>query len=144
MPVLPEVASTMVLFPGTMRPSASAASIIATPILSFRLPAGLYISSLARTSPPPSGDRRSSRTIGVPPTMSARLSGMERADTFTGATLTTGGPPAQALDRLGALGRGRLGRYGLVEVVGLDGGGAGIPRGGQQLVGEGAKRPGQE
>ena len=41
MPVLPEVASTIVVRPGWIRPSRSAASIIATPILSLTLPAGL-------------------------------------------------------------------------------------------------------
>ncbi len=41
MPVLPEVASTIVVRPGSIRPSASAASIMATPIRSFTLPAGL-------------------------------------------------------------------------------------------------------
>src|SRR4051794_15234423 len=75
MPVLPEVASTIVVRPGSMRPSASAASIIATPILSFTLPAGLYASSFAISSAPQSGARRVSRTSGVPPTRSARLSG---------------------------------------------------------------------
>jgi hypothetical protein len=40
-PVLPEVGSTIVLRPGWMRPSASAASIIDTPIRSLTLPAGL-------------------------------------------------------------------------------------------------------
>ena len=41
MPVLPEVASTMVVRPGSIRPSASAASIMATPMRSLTLPAGL-------------------------------------------------------------------------------------------------------
>ena len=41
MPVLPEVASTIVDLPGSILPSASAASIMATPILSLTLPAGL-------------------------------------------------------------------------------------------------------
>ena len=41
MPVLPEVDSTIVLRPGSIRPSASAASIIATPMRSFTEPAGL-------------------------------------------------------------------------------------------------------
>ena len=41
MPVLPDVDSTIVLRPGSIRSSASAASIIATPILSLTLPAGL-------------------------------------------------------------------------------------------------------
>src|SRR5215210_4854588 len=75
MPVLPEVASTIVVRPGSIRPSASAASIIATPILSFTLPAGLYASSFAISSARQSGARRVSRTSGVPPTRSARLSG---------------------------------------------------------------------
>src|SRR3954468_11330064 len=76
MPVLPDVASTIVVRPGSMRPSASAASIIATPILSFTLPAGLYASSLPISSAPLSGAGRVRRTIGVPPTRSARLDGM--------------------------------------------------------------------
>jgi hypothetical protein len=41
MPVLPEVDSTITFRPGSIRPSASAASIMATPILSLTLPAGL-------------------------------------------------------------------------------------------------------
>ena len=78
MPVLPDVDSTIVLRPGSMRPSASAASIIATPIRSFTLPAGLYASSLAISSASQSGATRVSRTIGVFPTRSARLSGIAR------------------------------------------------------------------
>ena len=46
MPVLPDVASTIVVRPGSMRPSASAASIIATPMRSFTDPPGLNASSL--------------------------------------------------------------------------------------------------
>ena len=46
MPVLPLVASTIVVLPGSIRPSASAASIIATPMRSLTEPPGLYISSL--------------------------------------------------------------------------------------------------
>ena len=41
MPVLPLVASTIVVLPGVILPSASAASIMATPIRSLTLPAGL-------------------------------------------------------------------------------------------------------
>ena len=77
-PVLPEVDSTIVLRPGSIRPSASAASIIATPMRSLTLPPGLYASSFAISSAPQSGARRVSRTIGVPPTRSARLSGIMR------------------------------------------------------------------
>src|SRR4051812_42819056 len=76
MPVLPDVASTTVVRPGSISPAASAASIIATPILSFTLPAGLYASSLPISSAPQSGATRVKRTIGVPPTRSARLAGI--------------------------------------------------------------------
>src|SRR5436309_3224339 len=79
MPVLPEVASTIVVRPGSIRPSASAASIIATPILSLTLPAGLYASSLPISSAPQSGATRVKRTSGVLPTRSARLAGMALA-----------------------------------------------------------------
>jgi hypothetical protein len=39
--VFPEVDSTIVFRPGSIRPSASAASIMATPMRSLTLPAGL-------------------------------------------------------------------------------------------------------
>src|SRR4029079_16118510 len=78
MPVLPEVDSTIVFLPGSMRPSASAASIIATPILSLTLPPGLCASSLPISSAPKSGATRPSLTSGVLPIRSARLSGMAR------------------------------------------------------------------
>jgi hypothetical protein len=77
MPVLPLVASTIVVRPGSMRPSASAASIIATPMRSLTEPPGLSISSLPNSSPPASPVMRVSRTIGVRPTCSAMLTGME-------------------------------------------------------------------
>src|SRR5262245_3332803 len=80
MPVLPLVASTTVVRPGSIRPSCSAASIIATPIRSLTDPPGLNISSLPKTSAPPSGARRASWTIGVRPTWSAMLIGMEPID----------------------------------------------------------------
>src|SRR4051794_38572446 len=76
MPVLPEVASTIVVRPGSMMPSASAASSIATPIRSLTLPAGLYASSLPINSAPQSGASRVIRTSGVRPTRSARFDGM--------------------------------------------------------------------
>ncbi len=47
-PVLPLVASTIVVRPGSIRPSASAASIMATPMRSLTEPPGLNISSLAK------------------------------------------------------------------------------------------------
>jgi hypothetical protein len=67
MPVLPLVASTIVVRPGSIRPSASAAAIIATPMRSLTEPPGLSISSLAKI-PTPSGAMRVSCTIGVRPT----------------------------------------------------------------------------
>src|SRR5215210_1539975 len=85
MPVLPEVDSTIVLRPGSILPSASAASIMATPILSLTLPAGLYASSFAISSAPQFGATRVRRTIGVFPIRSARLSVMARVG---GETLT--------------------------------------------------------
>ena len=66
-PVLPEVASTIVERPGSMSPSASAASIIATPMRSLTLPPGLKDSSLPN-SRTPSGAIRVSSSIGVRPT----------------------------------------------------------------------------
>src|SRR5919108_4006528 len=76
MPVFPDVGSTIVLRPGSMRPSASAASSIATPIRSLTLPAGLCDSSFPISSASQSGTTRVSRTIGVLPIRSARLSGI--------------------------------------------------------------------
>src|SRR4051794_30022103 len=95
MPVLPEVGSTIVVRPGAIRPSASAASIIATPILSLTLPAGLYASSLPTISAPESGATRVRRAIGVLPTRSARLSGIARAggDTSTPARVSARADP---------------------------------------------------
>src|SRR6185295_16231167 len=94
MPVLPEVGSTIVLFPGSIRPSASAASIIATPMRSLTLPPGLCDSSFPITSAPQSGATRPSLTIGVLPTRSARLSGIARVG---GETLI---PPPRVPSRL--------------------------------------------
>ena len=77
MPVLPLVASTIVVRPGSIRPSASAASIIATPMRSLTDPPGLNISSLAKTVAAAVGRRAGvSCTIGVRPTWSAMLIGM--------------------------------------------------------------------
>ncbi len=47
MPVLPEVASTIVVRPGSIRPSSSAAWIIAFPMRSFTEPPGLKASIFA-------------------------------------------------------------------------------------------------
>src|SRR5580693_492812 len=94
MPVLPLVASTIVVRPGSIRPSASAASIIATPILSLTLPPGLKASSLANSSTPlsPAGEPSSMPgrpTSGVPPTSSAMLIGIRAMS----PTTIVGGPP---------------------------------------------------
>ena len=75
--MLPEVGSTIVP-PGLSSPSRSAASIIASPMRSFTEPPGFRYSSLARIVPGTSGEIRSSRTIGVPPTRSSTL-GYSRA-----------------------------------------------------------------
>src|SRR2546422_964326 len=76
MPVLPEVDSITVVRPGSIRPSASDASIMATPILSLTEPAGLYASSFPITSVSRSPVRRLNCTIGVRPTRSARFAGI--------------------------------------------------------------------
>ena len=68
MPVLPLVASTIVVRPGSIRPSRSAASIMATPIRSLTEPPGLSISSFAKTWLCTPGASRVSCTIGVRPT----------------------------------------------------------------------------
>ena len=68
MPVLPEVGSTITVRPGSIRPSASAASIMATPIRSLIDPPGLNHSSLPTSSAPRPAPIRRSVTIGVSPT----------------------------------------------------------------------------
>ncbi len=72
MPVLPLVAS-MIVPPGTSRPSCSAASTIARQMRSLTLPPGLWLSSFAHTCPPtPSScGMRESRTSGVDPMRSS-------------------------------------------------------------------------
>src|SRR4051812_144132 len=83
MPVLPDVASTTVVRPGSISPATSAASTIDTPILSFTLPAGLCDSSLPISSAWQSGATRVKRTIGVSPTSSARFFGIALASLFS-------------------------------------------------------------
>ena len=72
MPVLPEVGSISVVLPGAMRPSASMASIIATPMRSLTEAIGLKNSSLAISlaTMPFSAANLSSRTRGVSPIVS--------------------------------------------------------------------------
>ncbi len=71
MPVLPEVGSISTV-PGPIRPSRSAASIMARPIRSLTEARGLKNSSLPTTSaaPPNSLVSRGSRTSGVAPMVS--------------------------------------------------------------------------
>ena len=80
MPVLPLVASTIVVRPGSMLPSASAASIIATPMRSLTLPPGLNASSLANSSTSFSAagpsSNRGTPTSGVSPTSASMLIGI--------------------------------------------------------------------
>ncbi len=73
MPVLPLVGSMIVVLPGAMRPSRSAASIIARPMRSLTLPPGLNDSSLPSTSAPLSSEIRLRRTRGVRPISSVML-----------------------------------------------------------------------
>ena len=67
MPVLPDVGSTMMVWPGVMSPSRSAASIIDRPMRSLTEPPGLKLSSLATTVAPAPSVTLLSRTSGVPP-----------------------------------------------------------------------------
>ena len=71
MPVLPEVGSRIV-WPGSIAPSASAASIIAA-TRSLTEPVGLRPSSLAKIHTSGFGDRRGNSTRGVLPTASIML-----------------------------------------------------------------------
>ena len=73
MPVLPLVGSSSTVS-GSIWPSRSAASIMATPMRSFTLPQGLKLSSLATSRPGRPAPMRLSRTSGVRPT-SAVMSG---------------------------------------------------------------------
>src|SRR5271166_3420543 len=97
MPVLPLVASTILVRPGSILPSASAASIMATPMRSLTLPPGLNASSFAYISTPlapaavPSSIR-GSPTNGVSPTSSAMLIGIRAMEATT--IVQPGPPPA--------------------------------------------------
>ena len=75
-PVLPLVASTIVVRPGSIRPSRSAASIIATPIRSLTLPPGIERLELGeQLDVQAARSIAASPTIGVRPTRSAMLVG---------------------------------------------------------------------
>ena len=73
MPVLPEVGSISTVLPGVMRPSASSASIIGTPMRSLTDDSGLKNSSLSRMSALVLAAAMTfeSRTSGVWPMVSA-------------------------------------------------------------------------
>jgi hypothetical protein len=75
MPVFPDVGSIRTVS-ASMRPAFSIATIMATPIRSFTLAAGLRYSSLARmvAFAPRCCGNRSNRTIGVSPIASTMLS----------------------------------------------------------------------
>jgi hypothetical protein len=73
MPVLPLVGSRMVA-PGVSRPSACAASIMASAGRSFTEPVGLRSSSFAQTRTCAEGESRGSPTRGVWPRESSRES----------------------------------------------------------------------
>jgi hypothetical protein len=66
--VLPLVGSTITDDPGSISPSRSAASIIATPIRSLTEPPGFRYSSLATNSAPSPAPKRRISTSGVSPT----------------------------------------------------------------------------
>ena len=74
MPVLPLVGSTIVVFSLSMRPAASAASIIDRPMRSLTLPPGLNDSSLPTMVAPERSEMPRSLTSGVPPMSSVMFS----------------------------------------------------------------------
>src|SRR5262245_37890460 len=75
-PVFPLVGSTITVSPGVMSPSRSAASIIESPIRSFTLAAGFWLSSLATICGRTPAATRFRRTSGVRPTSSQTLLAM--------------------------------------------------------------------
>src|SRR5512133_960461 len=83
-PVLPAVGSMMVLRPGLIWPSASAARIMPTPMRSFTLPPGLRYSSLEKSWK--SGAKRVRRSRGVFPTRSRTVSTTGGRKFVTGST----------------------------------------------------------
>src|SRR5688572_29153794 len=112
MPVLPEVGSTMVDWPGVMRPLASAASIIALAMRSLTEPLGLYCSHLHQTSAMSSGTTLRSWITGVLPTRSSGLSRRRRREGSA-----WGGMAAGTLPRLDEVHRG--GAAGARQTLGL-------------------------
>src|SRR5665647_2776391 len=92
MPVLPLVGSMIVVLPGAIRPSRSAASIMARPMRSLTLPPGLNDSSLPSTSAPVSSEMRLRRTSGVRPINSVMLPAL-----FMRSPCAAAGAPAPAV-----------------------------------------------
>ena len=72
-PVLPEVGSTRVVVLGSMRPLASASSIMFRPIRSFTLQQGSMLSSFAAILAPQPSDTLFRYTSGVDPMSSITL-----------------------------------------------------------------------
>ena len=105
-PVLPLVASTIVVRPGSIRPSHSAASIIDTPIRSLTLPPGLKASSLANSSTSRSPAIRLSASIGVRPTSSEISIGIR--GNSPGNPTESGGRDGARARRAARLGQPRL------------------------------------
>ena len=89
MPVLPLVGSRMMVS-GPISPSRSAASIIATPMRSLTLPAGLKDSSFATTCAAAPSVTRRSRTSGVFPISCVMSSAMRMSASPRGRPVITG------------------------------------------------------
>src|SRR4051794_9249012 len=121
MPVLPDVASTIVVRPGSIRPSRSAAATMATPMRSLTEPPGLNISSLPNSSAPASGARRVSWTIGVRPTCADMLIGIAdiAAEEPTGGVGKSAQEAPEAVRQLGDQGA-EAGLGGLLARLALD------------------------
>ncbi len=85
MPVLPLVGSTITVLPGVIRPSRSAASIIARPMRSFTLSAGFWLSSFTTICAGAPAQTRFSRTSGVRPTSSVTLAAIRIDELLAGA-----------------------------------------------------------
>ncbi len=92
MPVLPLVGSTIVVLPGWIRPSRSAATIIARPMRSFTLSAGFWLSSLATIWAFTPAVTLLSRTSGVRPISSVTSFAMRMRRTPLGDRGRGGAP----------------------------------------------------
>src|SRR5271166_5087514 len=124
--------------PGRSCPLASAASIIFTAIRSLELPPGLRYSTLAATTPAPSGTTEFNRTSGVPPMRSLMCCAIRMRSSCQAASdgahpLAAAGPRnVQALaggladviadlaQRTNGLGHQRRGQLEVVDLTGPD------------------------